>query len=447
MACPCGKILKVDESAVGRRVRCPACGLSQVVSDGGAFPAQPRAAVATAAPAAPRQRTAATAGGGSGYLLLLLLLLGGGAIAGMLLLVAGVGAYFIFFNKRSPTPAVAGQTTTDKDTGPGGPKTTYAVKLTVPRKVGEVREHNFNGVQDNWTDLPNGLVGVTRDEFRGTVKTLAVDDKGREIKAEVTVKTFKRDKNGFENVLLQPGQFAVLRLNHPAVFVEDKDGRPLIGEGFTQLNLAVNIEVTHNDSCSDDQLFGTKERKAVGDTWPINRELYYRLFTHRLSKEMLPVIGQDAISGTCKLTGTAKVDGLTYLDVDVEIKVALNISRMDDGDLPPLNLYGTGAHKVTFSFRVAADGSTGPLKRAQKIDIDREVSGTNDAGQQVRYKERVKTSYTDEYRYLSGGKAKAGALAPGALAPRMDLRDGRVWVLEWPRLTPPAAVLGRGAAL
>src|SRR5438552_17823146 len=101
--CDCGKILKVDDALVGKKVKCPGCGELMVVKKpGAAVSAKPLPAARKRVAdeddgeeEAPRKKKkAAAAKGGSG---LLLLLLGGGALFLLLLVaVAGVGAWFLF---------------------------------------------------------------------------------------------------------------------------------------------------------------------------------------------------------------------------------------------------------------------------------------------------------------------------------------------------------------
>src|SRR5262245_24343496 len=154
--CGCGKVLKVADDAVGKKVKCPACGeLTLVKSPGStniapAKPASASAASAVSAKPPPRRRRALDdeddqpekapkKGGGC----LIWGCLGGAAAAFFGLIVAGVAVWFFFLRGDGERPL----------TGPGSTLDPVAIKFFVPHKKGDRREVKV--VMEQQTEVKN----------------------------------------------------------------------------------------------------------------------------------------------------------------------------------------------------------------------------------------------------------------------------------------------------
>src|SRR5437870_7476841 len=132
--CGCGKTLKVADEAVGKKVKCPACGELTLVkkSAQSAVSAKPLPRTRPVEDdedddPRPRKKGKEAAKGGGGCLLWILL--GGAAAAFFGLILVGGGVWFFFF-RSGETPL----------TGAGSPFDPVAIKLNQPRKVGDIRE-------------------------------------------------------------------------------------------------------------------------------------------------------------------------------------------------------------------------------------------------------------------------------------------------------------------
>ena len=135
--CGCGKILKVADDAVGKKVKCPACGELTLVkkSAQSAVSAKPLPRTRPVEDdedddPRPRKKGKEAAKGGGGCLLWILL--GGAAAAFFGLILVGGGVWFFFLRGDKPL------------TGPGSTLDPVAIKLFVPHKKGDKREIKIN---------------------------------------------------------------------------------------------------------------------------------------------------------------------------------------------------------------------------------------------------------------------------------------------------------------
>jgi hypothetical protein len=303
-ACSCGRFLKVDDQCLGKKVMCPACGAVLWIRPKPEFaagPPRPRREDAKVSPV-PSQRQVVVDDDeeipppkrhsvrdedekdrprrkkkpAGGTMSTGVVLAGAAAVGLALVLVGGgVAAHWLVSKKDTPTVAEAAKSpekSPNSDRGLAGKVEPVTVRLSVPAKVGDVVETTFKS--DMTTNAADQTPKGNKNEditmtirFQGTAKTLAVDADGRNNLDEITVTRFRINKG--------KGEIEPLPAN--AVFV--RDARAIGPVLYTPKDIALSAEALEAlqstfgkttkddaDDPSDEALFGTKEKKRVGDS-------------------------------------------------------------------------------------------------------------------------------------------------------------------------------------
>lgn len=436
VACLCGRNLRVDESYIGKRVQCPACGTSQIVRDpadaeAGAGPIRTSPASDEAFHGKIRRKPVPTTpaddepGGLTPWLLL-----AGGGVAALIVLAAAIGAY-VYFNPRETKPQGPPETqtnkgsetrpdkTTAKDTAAKPGKTTYAIRLNAVRRPGEIRELKATTLQTTWSDRETGPIDETyRQDFEGLITTLEVNARGQETKVLVEIQKFTRNR-GKEEELMPSGSQVICQIAEDKFIdvLDARTGLPLLTAGPLAVPPMINFLAGGLELWTDDLLFGTKEKQAIGSTWPIQREEFAKFINRPMGKTPRMIVPVGDISGRSTLVGVTTIDGQVYLDIQTTVDIKLDKCRFDDGELPPLELFATGTRTLSWTFQVPAHHLGGISKRVWQDKLNREVTGTSN-GKEVRYKDRVSDVYTDEFKYralgieVEAGPARAPEAAP-----------------------------------
>jgi hypothetical protein len=359
----------------------------------------------------PRKKKKKSEKKGSG--MMLVLLLGGGFFFLLLLAGGGLGAYFLFFRDKSSNPGAPGS-------GPGSKGEPVPVKFHVPLKVGDVREMTgtmerktqatgtHNGKQDNH-------ISNTKATFHAKVKTLSVTSDGQQISGEITLLSMNitiddgdgkvitsKMPEGLVVVQKQADFFGGLKdaggkefgglPDMPKLFTyEPKDFKAMPNDGWRALASFGEIfgKEVPSAGVTEDTVYGTADKKAVGDSWSVNKASIAKLLSQK-GGFLGAKIGEDAISGTVKFDGAPKEAGNTYLDFKVDGKVnmagaLMELMKTQPGPkgqpAPKVNL---SVAEVTFteSFRMPEGYKTGPVKvsHSSSSRIAGEVLDGPDAG-------------------------------------------------------------------
>jgi hypothetical protein len=469
--CECGKFLKVDDSLVGKRVKCPGCGETMLVrgeraaiasgkprpavmpdentppprkrrntdeDEGIQAPPRKRRAVADEEEAVPRKRPAVRdvdddedeeesrpkkkkkkqqkglpvgllIGGAAALLVLFFVLVGG-----------GIGAYFLFIRKSDGDPKTP-------TTGPGSKSDPVAVMFKVPAKVGESYDLDvaFDGSMKIQGQAPfqgfQAKDDSVRGKFQGQIKVVNVDNKGRESRAEMTVSSFTFNKGKGDQSPLQANMTIIRDGSGFGTTYTRKDGAALPFDALDGLQLFFGRNII--EESEDDELFGTREKKAVGDTWPVNKALIAKEFNKGAAGGGLSV--QEAnCSGTGKFTGVSEQGGVKCLDFEIQVNINQNGPQaMANGVQANVGI----AMTITASYRMPADYSTGPLKQSMKLDMKCDIAAQGPGGVAnatvALFYNKVETR-----KYLTTGKGPA----EGGKGPR-DGKKGAALKLRPPQ--------------
>jgi hypothetical protein len=404
--CPCGTTFEVADSYAGKRLRCPTC--REYTSAGGkaaddAFVAPQRPAVRVhELPSKPplerrpigdyaEDRRDSRGGCVLATLCVVLVLVAVGAVA----------MWWWYLTGEDEAAAQAEATATSKGPGPNGDPhkdpqgkpPLYTVAFAVPSQVGDVRDVKvtLEGKGELVTTPPNGNAVVTKGGtglivFQGRVKTVAVDPAGYIAGVEITVVSLTERGNAVEQpgtvlqgeVVKGPWQFRY-KTAHAG-----KQPPP----GLVRLLTEASVDL----GTVEDAAFGTRELKAVGDTWPINKAAA----AQNLLSIGLPT-PPEAITGEGKLAAAVNQAGTLYLDI--EASMTMPISGAPKGAEGKVSREGT--IRISVQARVPADHATGPVKRTTHVEAKvtfKELAGPRAGETQQKTDEETLTTETTYYR-------------------------------------------------
>lgn len=199
------------------------------------------------------------------------------------------------------------------------PDTTYAIKLARPQAVGNRFTVSVKGRQHKKERVSmSGRVVTDTDktvdvELDAIAEVLAVDSKQQGIRMAYTVARAQQTENAQTTEFLARGRVVV---------VEHRDGRTqytVDGERpprNVEEALGIVISAHEPNSATDDDIFGTRERKRVGEEWGINAEAAAKDFTSRGVK-----IDAQAITGSTKLVSAKTHEGTKVLELQGKIRI------------------------------------------------------------------------------------------------------------------------------
>jgi hypothetical protein len=289
-------------------------------------------------------------------------------------------------------------------------ETTYVVRLTRPRKVGDRYRLEARGrVQERQRVTIGGK--EAGDEAKdlavqlvAAAKVLAVDRRSSPTRIEYAIESCRQTSAGKTDEVLSPGRRVVAEVRDGQTVFTDETGEPLPPE--TRESLSAVLSAHAPDSPTDDEIFGTRARKRVGDEWPINSDAAAR----DLSKSGLSVLAAN-LKGNVRLAGARKVDGVQALEVSAKLHaeqmempapggVHLEKAAMD-GDF-------TGLFPADPESRVLLPDQVG-------FRMTFRMSGEKpDTGEKMTIDLSMETSLENSYRPLDAGTRPG---SPGAADP------------------------------
>ena len=209
----------------------------------------------------------------------------------------------------------------------------HSIKLVRPYVVGETFTINGDATTTNTTALKvNGNAVPAAPEansklfstLEATKKVLSVDEKGKVETCLLTVKklTSKASEDADAEKLLDAGTAVSVKVGTKEVQFTI-DGKEVTGELAKVLGEFFD---PRDDSTDDDDIFGTEEKVAVGDSWKIDS----KAAAEGLSKHGMK-IGEDGVRGRMKLVGLVTKDGVECLDIRGEIEMVGFAPQLPDG--------------------------------------------------------------------------------------------------------------------
>ena len=203
----------------------------------------------------------------------------------------------------------------------------YEIKLTRPTKVGA--EYHVAVVGHDSMKSTVKVDGKVVEEqsknfsvdFESDVKALEVDKNGEPSKVSLTVDKCILKQGGAEKPLLAKGAVVIASVkDDKAVF--ETAGQPVDAETAEALGLVVQLG---KPRASDDEIFGTKERKKVGDHWAMNAELAAKELQDAMKGS---TVKKEDVAGTVTLDKVVKVGTTDCLQISAEMTVS-NVTMPD----------------------------------------------------------------------------------------------------------------------
>jgi hypothetical protein len=179
----------------------------------------------------------------------------------------------------------------------------YAIKMHQPLKVGQRYKFTAVGIESSENSmtsqervLKNQKEELTL-EMESQATVLAVDAKGRPTKESHTV--VKLLQGAGKEPMLAAGTIVIAsRPGRKTVF--EIGGETATSAVAKALDLAVSIT---SGGPTDDEIFGTTERKKVGDRWSVNEALALKDSNEKLSTAGMSV---ESVKGTTTLQKVTK---------------------------------------------------------------------------------------------------------------------------------------------
>ena len=200
------------------------------------------------------------------------------------------------------------------------PETTYAIRLSRPQAVGHRFAVSVKGRQHKKERVTMaGRVVTDTDntvdvEVDALAEVLAVDGKQQGTRMAYTIDRAQRTENAQTTELLARGRVVVVEhKDGHAVYTVDGERPPRNIEEA----LGIVISAHEPNSATDDEIFGTKERKRVGDEWGINAEAAAKDFTSRGVK-----IDPQSITGGTKLVAAKTHEGVKVVELTGKLRIA-----------------------------------------------------------------------------------------------------------------------------
>lgn len=253
----------------------------------------------------------------------------------------------------------------------------YEIRIERPHKAGDqfkVSSTTKMSQSSSQTFNDGAPQGGTREytvQFEGVEKVLEVDAQGRETKATLTVSKFTMTEAGVSRDLADKGTIINCSVadNKP---VYDIDGaKPMMGITLKQALLGV-IEMGHGQP-TDDELFGTKERKKKGDSWDINAGLAKTAFAQEAEgAELTEISGKttvdDVAGDNLKISAHTKGKFKPPLPPQVIVDDA-TIEQVFGGTFPidVTKLDPVETAELTISFTAHGEGAKGKVVLQNKM--------------------------------------------------------------------------------
>ena len=186
-------------------------------------------------------------------------------------------------------------------------------------------------------------------KLEGTLEVLAVTPKGKTTKLSVTVEQCNRVSGPDETELLPKGSVIIAEAVGNDTKFSLKDGE-LKPEASGLLELLFHLSAD-DARATDDELFGTKEKQAVGSEWPMNA----KRAAEDYAAEDVKVDAAD-VGGTIKLEGVEKSGGAERLKVSGKMTVKkLQPNKPRLAGLP--NVKEEGSTEFRFTLKVPRDAA------------------------------------------------------------------------------------------
>lgn len=224
-------------------------------------------------------------------------------------------------------------------------------------------------------------------EYTADYEILALTPGGRASKARLTIVRLIRTAGGQTSELLPAGTVVSAENDGQTTFFKQGDSTvaPIVAAALSTLG----VTMASDKQVNDDQVFGTPERKRVGESWPINAELAAADLakmgipasaTNLSGRTTLVEVLQQAGGPVLKLTARIDIDGVNPpLPPGIEVKssvVSMSMSGLFPVDLTQRSKQESTSMAMELKAGGMRDGKTMEMNMTKKTS--RETHFTRD---------------------------------------------------------------------
>jgi hypothetical protein len=201
----------------------------------------------------------------------------------------------------------------------------YAIRMAPPTETGKTYSVTTVGYKVEKVSVGNQVVKDAdyRVNFEGRALVVEVDSRSRPIKIVFTVDKFTKTEAGVTMPLLESGT---------QVIADGKQVKPIyLKDGSIEESVRDAFDLVYSahkpDDVTDDDVFGTKELKSIGDKWPINRS--FALQSFQGSGIVIPA---DRLNGTVLFEGVGKIGNVDCVSLRSEMTASsFALSSLPEG--------------------------------------------------------------------------------------------------------------------
>jgi hypothetical protein len=271
----------------------------------------------------------------------------------------------------------------------------YLIRLTRPSKVGDRFHLDAKGTTREQERITVGDQ-VQKDDKDVSVHlvaaatVLAIDPKADATRIEYLIESCQKTEAGKTEEILPAGRRVVAESNTEGETVFTVDGDPALEDISKALGVVISAHTPGTPS--DDEIFGTSERKRVSDSWSINSETTAAY----LSKAGMKVSPEN-LKGTVSLDAVKTVGGVKALALTARLNARGMVM-----DLPDFMQLEKSSMTGEFTTLVPADPEV-PNLLPNKITMQivfRAKGQKPDTGSPVSIEETMDMSVENSYQAL-----------------------------------------------
>jgi hypothetical protein len=175
----------------------------------------------------------------------------------------------------------------------------YEIRMHRPSKVGDKFQTTVAAkeIQETTIAANNNPVESKKEDrsvaFSGVVEVLAVDAKGMPVKISATVEKLMKNEAGASSEVVPKGDVIVASLDGRKQ-VYQINGTPAGADVAKALDLTFSLSTS---GVTDDEVFGTNEKKKAGESWGINAELAKKDFAESFGLNVEKMAGKVTFIG------------------------------------------------------------------------------------------------------------------------------------------------------
>lgn len=280
----------------------------------------------------------------------------------------------------------------------------YDIKFARPTKVGTKYVMTADGALVREVTIKRG--GATQKQpddgfgvrLEGTVEVLALDEIGEEAKVSVTIDKCNRITSEGEAELIPKGKVLLAEGKGKDTKFSLQEGGELTKDATDALELVISLDT--NDKLTDDDLLGTKEKKKVGESWPVTPENIAKD-----SERVGVIVKPEDVEGSFRLDGLERKDGVECLKVSGNLKVKNLSTKADDNEddgLPEGFVVTGGSMEAKYTGLFPVDPSIGSLAESASMTFVSHVEGKGGGGDDdvVKVESRVQRAVDMKRRFL-----------------------------------------------